>query len=217
VLKAKNISKSYSKSKVILKDITFSLDKGKAAVIIGRNGAGKSTFLSILAGFLIPDTGEVITETAKIGFVPQDDNLFLELSVQDNLSFWAKAANGTNTDLVDIFEIDKYKKQKVKNLSGGMKKSVAICCALTNNPDVLILDEPFVGLDIYYKNELIKMLVKLKEMGKSIIYTSHNIDEMLGLAGELYTLSDGELKLIGDAEHMADKPDELLKLLGRWL
>jgi len=185
------ISKSYGK-KLILDNIDFSLGQGESAVIIGRNGAGKSTFLSILAGFLTPDSGSV-SKDHLTGFVPQKDTLFEDLTVKDNLRFWQSASKSKSNNFVDMFNVLEYAKKEIKSLSGGMKKSVAICCALAHNPDILIMDEPFAGLDIYYKAELLKKLETLKNMGKTIIYTSHSTDEMLAFENLIFLIKDCKL------------------------
>ena len=193
LITATNISKAYGKQQ-ILNNINFSLNAGSSAVILGRNGVGKSTFLSILAGYLKPGGGTVISYD-KIGFVPQNDNLFETLTVKDNLAFWSAASGGTNktNNLLELFNIANYENKKVIHLSGGMKKSLAICCALIHQPNILIMDEPFTGLDIFYKQELILSLNKLLNMGKGIIYTSHNTDEIKALNSHIYLLKDGEL------------------------
>ncbi|MCL1994962.1 MAG: ABC transporter ATP-binding protein [Defluviitaleaceae bacterium] len=192
MFKASNISKSYG-NRLILDDISLSLDKGHSVVVVGSNGVGKSTLLSIFAGYLQADTGTV--ESEKIGFLPQQDNFFEELNVGDNIAFWTKAAKAKSLpkDFMQLFGVDEYINKKVKTLSGGMKKSVAICCAMVHQPDVLILDEPFVSLDMFYKKNLIQALDKLKKMDKTIIYTSHSLDEIKALNSEIYVLDKGKL------------------------
>ncbi|MCL2565410.1 MAG: ABC transporter ATP-binding protein [Defluviitaleaceae bacterium] len=206
MIKAENISKSYAKA-LVLDGIDFTAGAGKSTVIVGRNGAGKSTFLSILAGFLQPDGGSVATN-GKIAFCPQNDNLFEELTVKDNLLFWAKASGGSfdldNLNLSGLFEVDKYIHKKICHLSGGMKKCVAILCALTVDAKILVLDEPFSGLDIFYKNILLKAFKELRSQGNCIIYTSHNIDEITGLDNTIYTLSNGKLEYMDMQDNMLE-------------
>ena len=198
MLTSTNISKAYGE-RLILDNISLSLDSSQSAVIIGRNGVGKSTLLSILAGYLKADSGEINYNGQKVGYIPQQDNLFDNLTVKDNLTFWAKASKSNINVFIEIFGIESYMNKKVKNISGGMKKSVSICCGLSHDPNILIMDEPFSGLDIFYKNNLIKTLEKLKTMGKLILYTSHNIDEIIGLDSTVYTLIDTKLKNRGES------------------
>ena len=192
---ASGISKSYG-NQIVLSDISFSISPGESAVIIGRNGIGKSTLLTILAGFLRPDSGSVYCNARALAFCPQEDNLFEELTVQDNLKFWSAACGGSN-DLsrrfAHILGIEAFARKKVSKLSVGMKKCAALSCALCGDPRVLILDEPFAGLDIFHKNILIAAFAELITEGKSILYSSHSIDEIVGLGSQIYTLSNAAL------------------------
>ena len=195
MLSVKGVSKAY-KGQAVLVNVNFSISVGESAVIVGRNGAGKSTMLSIFAGFLRPDAGLVVLDGAYAAFCPQDDRLFEELSVRDNLRFWAGMTKGDDAwlkKLSAIFGVDGFMNKRVSQLSGGMKKSVAICCALSGNPALLILDEPFSGLDIFHKNALTQAFAELKAAGKAILYSSHSIDEIVGLQSKIYTLANGQL------------------------
>ena len=192
---AEGISKSYG-SQIVLSDIGFSLSAGESAVIMGRNGIGKSTLLTILAGFLRPDSGSVESSEKAIAFCPQEDNLFEELTVSDNLKFWAAACGGSNDlsrHFVNILGVEVFARKKISQLSVGMKKCAALCCALCGDPDVLILDEPFAGLDIFHKNAITMAFGQLKAEGKCILYSSHGIDEVIGLGSQIYTLANAAL------------------------
>jgi len=201
LIEAIGISKSYSK-KTVLSDINFSAKACESVVIVGRNGAGKSTLLSILAGYLKPDKGYIFTNKDKVAFCPQTDVLFEELTVADNILFWSKANSGSkdiqssSSNLYELFEVAAYSGKRVSQLSGGMKKCVAITAALTNDANILILDEPFAGLDIFYKDILLSAFHALKSRGKTIIYTSHNTDEIMGLDSNIYALSEGKLAVV---------------------
>ena len=207
MLSATNITKSYKNHK-ILDNIDLTAAVGESIVIIGRNGAGKSTFLSILAGYLSADSGTVELDGCGVAFCPQHDSLFEELSVRDNLLFWARAkgssAEPESMDYTALLGVADYMHKKVRHLSGGMKKCVAILCALSGGADVLILDEPFSGLDIVYKDILLQAFDELKTLGKCIIYTSHNIDEITGLDSRIYAISNGKLKPVQSAEKDSD-------------
>ena len=195
MLSARGVSKSYKK-RLVLSNIDFAIEAGESAVIVGRNGAGKSTMLSIFAGFLRPDAGVVTLNGAYAAFCPQDDRLFEELTVADNLKFWASMTGGSNAwmhKLSGILGVDTFTKKRINQLSGGMKKSVAICCALSGDPSILILDEPFSGLDIFHKNALMQAFGKLRTAGKSIIFSSHSLDEIVALDSKIHTLANGQL------------------------
>ena len=204
MITATGISKSYG-TKPVLDSIDFHVAAGESAVIVGRNGTGKSTLLCILSGYLRPDAGAVTTAgNGSVAFCPQHDNLFEELTVRDNLRFWARARGGplrqNAPDFTKLLGVEEYAHKRIHQLSGGMKKSVAILCALTGNAPVLILDEPFSGLDIFYKNHLLSALDNLKHMGKCIIYTSHSLDEITGLDSAIYSLANGKLTHVGTRE-----------------
>ena len=214
ILTVTNISKTYQ-DRLILDKISLSFEPGESYVIVGRNGAGKSTFLSILAGYLKQDQGS-ITTTGTLGFVPQQDVLFEDLSTKDNLTFWLKAHQKTweqITPWLDMFGVSSYLKKRIKNLSGGMKKSVAICCALIDNPDIMVMDEPFAGLDAVYKDQLLQAMAQLKNQGKTLIYTSHNIDELIGLNSQIYGLKSASLVYKGESQNLTTVAD-LLAIFG---
>lgn len=201
MIKVSAVTKSFKKEKV-LRDISFEVQKGETACIVGQNGSGKSTLLSIIAGTLKPDSGvvEFAEKRGKkdIGFVPQQDYLFEDLKVRDNIKFWAAAANlsfssGQVKEYIDLFNIHSFLGKKVTELSGGMKKRVALCSSLLHNPEILLLDEPFSGLDIIHKEEICSYLNKLSDEGKTIIYSTHNADEIYLMASNLFVIHNGNI------------------------
>lgn len=197
MIEVQGISKNYGK-KEVLKDIHIKVEDGQCIGIIGPNGSGKSTLLSIIVGILKPTRGKVTLE-GEIGYVPQDNALMEELTVKDNLEFWC-ATHGkklqevlndyTYTSALGIHEM---LGQKVKRLSGGMKKRVNIAIALINDPKYIICDEPCSALDIVYKNEVVEYLLELKKQGKTILYTSHSGDEIERLCDKVCILKDGNI------------------------
>lgn len=197
MLELRHIKKSFKK-KEVLRDISMQIEEGKCIGIIGPNGSGKSTLLSIIVGVLKQDSGQVISE-GDIGYVPQDNALMEELTVRDNLEFWC-VANGRRIEEVlneknFILKLGVHSmlKERVKNLSGGMKKRINIAIALIHNPDIIILDEPCSALDIIYKNEVVEYLLQLKAEGKTILYTSHSGDEIERLCDKVYILKEGNI------------------------
>ncbi|MCL2618011.1 MAG: ABC transporter ATP-binding protein [Defluviitaleaceae bacterium] len=196
MITASGIMKSYG-GKTVLDGVDFAADGGESVAVIGRNGAGKSTLLSILAGHIRPDAGSVDTGGRGAAFCPQDNNLFEDLTVRDNILFWTRARgsrrNAGEPDPAELLGVHAYEAEKVGRLSGGMKKSVAIVCALTNNSPILILDEPFAGLDIFCKGEMLDALAKFRSLGKCIVYTAHGEDELRALNSRVCLLSRGKL------------------------
>lgn len=210
-IEVKNINAYYGK-KEILKDISFSSEKGECIGILGYNGCGKSTLLSILAGVLIPKSGEIFYDNKialsgkkinksiflnEIGFVPQENPLIPELSVYDNLTLWYNNKEELDKDLKSglLFKlgINTYVEKKVSQLSGGMKKRVSIAIATINNPNILILDEPSAALDLACKEDIKEYLSEYLKTGKNIIITTHE-DIELDLCDKLFVLKNGKLE-----------------------
>lgn len=214
MLIAENICKKYNKSNSVLNSVSFTASPGEIVGIAGENGSGKSTLIYILTTLTKPDQGKVYLmdhdifkhpELVKrfIGFVPQENALFDSLSVSDNIKFWA-AAYGADARLV--YFPKEYRGYKVSQLSGGMKKRLSIAIALMNNPDYLIMDEPTSALDIRFKKELTSTILEMKNNGKTIIFTSHQPDELL-VCDRLYILKGGVFIYSGKPEELsASKP-----------
>ena len=216
MITATGICKSYRKN-LILNNINIEVSGSKSAVIVGKSGAGKSTLLGVLAGYLKPDAGKVNLHGKKVAFCPQTDDLFEELTVRDNLNFWKNARgadfNQETLSLAQSLEIPSYEHKRVSFLSAGMKKSVALICALSGSPRVLILDEPFTALDIFYKNALLQTLEELLKSGLCIIYTSHSADEIMGINSDIYTLSGGSLTYAGIRDDLLNINENIMKHL----
>jgi len=224
LISAKNITKRYGKNS-ILKDINLEVNKGECAVIIGSNGCGKTTLLSILAGSNKPTSGQISIDgnnalaNAKvfdrmIGYIPQENPLMEGLSVKDNLKFWYMGTGRSmEADLVNgapvIFGVNKFLNKKVEQLSGGMKKRLSICAALAKNPPILILDEPGASLDIVCKQEIKEYIKNYMAVGGTVILASHE-DYEIGLATRMYLLNDGVLKEVKVGTH-----NEVMKGLSR--
>ena len=185
----KNINKSYGK-KVVLDNISFTVKEGTCVGIVGPNGTGKSTLLSILAGTGKCDSGQFVVDgedllknkkmlRQTVGYVPQENPLIEDLTVADNLRLWCESKK---TDFMKELEEGVLKILKLKdmlyenvcNLSGGMKKRVSIGIALMNKPRILILDEPGAALDIECKNDIKCYLEKYIELGGTVIIASHD-------------------------------------------
>lgn len=181
----RNVCFSYGKRE-ILKGLDLSVQPGECVVLAGPNGSGKSTALSILAGILRPDSGEVCAD-GTVGLVPQGTALFEDMSVGDNLRFFAGLAR------CDIqkplpFHVDQLWKKKVSKLSGGMKKRVSIACALLGSPQVMLFDEPCASLDVEYRDELISLIHTLKDRGCAVVYVGHDPMEFASFYDKLIFL-----------------------------
>ena len=207
LLSAQSLQSAYGKHQV-LKDVTFSIDKGDMVAILGANGCGKTTLLTILAGLRKPKGGKLFLEgrevkfkTAKggcqrrIGYVPQESILIPELTVWDNLLLWYVDEQALRRELREGFlselGLESMLSKRVKHLSGGMHKRVSIGVALAGFPEILILDEPGAALDLPGKKEMQAYLSKFKARGGTIILATH--DELeLELCNKLFLLKDGQ-------------------------
>lgn len=210
MLEVKGLFKSY-KSHQVLEDISFTAHPGECIGVVGSNGCGKTTLLSILAGAVKADKGsiryhgreacgheKVFYEEAA--YVPQENPLIEELTVRDNLFLWHQGSRKRiEQDLewgaAAMLGIRDVMKKPVETLSGGMKKRVSIACALSNRASVLILDEPGAALDLECKAVIRNYLKEYQKQGGTVILTSHELPE-LSLCTVMYLLKDGKIRRI---------------------
>ena len=204
-IEIKNLSKSYGK-KQVLKDISFSAKSGTCVGILGANGCGKSTLLSILAGVLQQDGGQFLYDgedlfanrkkrSNLVGYVPQGTPLIEELSAWDNLLLWydrEELKKSLHSGILHLLGVDEFINLQVRKMSGGMKKRLAIGCAMAKQPPVLLLDEPTAALDLACKESIAQYLQRYKKAGGLLLLTTHDVQE-LSLCDQIYILRDGVL------------------------
>lgn len=209
-----NLSKSYDQVQA-LSAITFSVEKGELFGLIGPDGSGKTTLFRILTSLLIPDSGDAWLEGKNVvkdyreirkmvGYMPGRFSLYYDLTVEENLEFFATIFGTTireNYDLVkDIYQqIEPFKNRKAGDLSGGMKQKLALSCALIHKPEILILDEPTTGVDAVSRMEFWEMLQKLKMSGITIIVSTPYMDEA-GLCDRVALIQKGKIMSIDTPE-----------------
>lgn len=213
-LSADRICKSYGPS-AVLQEVTFSLGKGDALGLFGPNGSGKSTLLNILAladrpseGMLeINGTNALNTASKlrrKIGYVPQEIALFEELTVKDNLMCWTRlpgrAAKNKAFEIAQALSLTSLLSKKVFMLSGGMKRRVNLAVALISDPELLVLDEPFAGVDAEHVEGMLVLLMHLKKNGITLILSCHTPEQVIPLLSKILVLSAGKKKFFGDPE-----------------
>lgn len=209
MIRLQGIRKSYGRNEV-LKGLDLEVMRGGAVGLVGKNGSGKSTLLSIMAGALTADAGAIeyggrnMEQRADLAhmaaFVPQENPLIEELSVKDNLRLWYAGAPmslraGLKEGLPYEMGLHEILKEKVRNLSGGMKKRLSIACALANNAPILLLDEPGASLDLVMKQDILSYLRSYLNRGGTIVISSHDRDE-LGICDQLYHVSGGKLETL---------------------
>lgn len=206
VIEVSDIKKAYGR-KSVLTSVSFQAYQGECIGILGANGCGKSTLLAILAGCLKADRGIIryLGKAAEkkrdflsaVGYVPQENPLFLSLSVSDNLRYFyadspVPLAKELSEGIPHLFGLDTCLHIKVRRLSGGMKRRLAIACALACHPPVLILDEPGASLDFVCKEDIRQYLSLYRKHGGTVLLTSHEQSE-ISLCSRLFLLENGSL------------------------
>jgi len=204
-----NISKKFGTS-TVLDNVSFEVNKGDIFGLLGPNGAGKSTLINIIIGLLKADHGSITIDNMtmesnptdikkKLGVVPQDLALIEELNAIDNLLFFGSFYGMSSSELktrveesIKVIGLEDSAKKKVKTYSGGMKRRLNIAVALLHQPDIVIMDEPTVGVDPQSRNYIFDFIRKLnKEKKMTFIYTSHYMEEIELLCNRLFIMDDG--------------------------
>ena len=226
ILAAKNISKSFDK-RVILRKIDIHLNKGEMLGLLGSNGAGKSTFMNIVLGLLVPDFGDIflsnskltnlaIHERSKLGiaYLPQQTSIFRGLTVYENLlsiSQIVKKGVDAQKEIVEKlmaeFSITHLKDVKATSLSGGEVRRVEIARCLITNPSVLLLDEPFAGVDLLSIQDIKGLLLKLQSRGCAVLVTDHNASQLLSVVDRAYVIANGSIVADGAPRKIANSAE----------
>lgn len=218
MLSVEHISKSY-KSVSVLKEISLEVNRGELFGLIGPDGAGKTTLFRILTTLLLADKGKATVDgldvvkdykeiRRRIGYMPGKFSLYQDMTVEENLHFFATVFNTTieeNYDLIkDIYsQIEPFRKRRAGKLSGGMKQKLALSCALIHKPTVLFLDEPTTGVDPVSRKEFWEMLKKLKKQGITILVSTPYMDEA-SLCDRIALIQQGEILTIETPEQIAN-------------
>jgi ABC-2 type transport system ATP-binding protein len=223
MLQIRNLTKSYGD---VLALDRFSLDllKGEVLGLLGPNGAGKTTLISILSGTLGDFTGTVNFQGRnlfadrelknRMGIVPQDMAFYDELSAMDNLLFWGGLYDVPRADLkkraselLEIVELSARAKEPVKNFSGGMKRRLNTAIGLLHKPDLLLLDEPTVGIDVQAKVSLLDLIRNVGAAGTAVIFTTHQLAEVETTCSRIAIMDRGRILAQGTL-------DELVRIVG---
>ncbi len=220
---AKNLTKRYGRT-TALNNVSFNIETGEAVALWGANGAGKTTTLRCLLGVhgfegFLTVSGVDVQKNSKgaravVGYVPQEA-AFYDMSVLETLHFYARLKKATTQRVYDVLEqvaLTEHSSKRVTMLSGGMKQRLALAVALLADPPILILDEPTANLDVKAQRDFIHTIQALNQDGKTIVFSSHRLDEVIALGSRVLVLEEGSLKL-------ECHPHELAEKLGlhRWL
>jgi len=219
----KNLSKVYKNGFKALKTINLNIKKGEIFAMLGPNGAGKTTLISIICGIVKPSSGKVTVDgfdiiedyretRSRIGLVPQELTLEQFETVFNNVSY-SRGLYGKEPDPKHIEKILKQlslwdkKDQRLRQLSGGMKRRVLIAKALSHEPSILFLDEPTAGVDVELRQDMWKIVEELRKTGVTIILTTHYIEEAEAIADRVGVINQGEIIVVEETK-------ELLKKMG---
>ena len=227
LLKAQGLCKTYGERKVV-DNVCLEIGAGEIVGLLGPNGAGKTTSFYMVAGLVRPDTGSVmftgkdvsglpmhIRARLGMGYLPQEESIFRKLTVEENLmailetraDLSRKERKDKMMELLERFHITKLQKSHAIQLSGGEKRRLTIARALASNPKLLMLDEPFAGVDPSAVQDIQNIVASLRETdGLSILITDHNVRETLGIVDRAYILFEGKVIKEGNAEEIANDP-----------
>ena len=218
-IETKKLTKKF-KDKIAVNEIDLNIKQGELFALLGVNGAGKTTTIKMLSGLILPTSGEIIIENMNmkkdifeikeiLNVSPQETAIAPNLTVKENLEFMAgvyqiKDKEKKIDELIKQFKLDEVLNKKAKTLSGGWQRKVSIAISLINDPKILFLDEPTLGLDVIARKELWKVINSLK--GKiTIILTTHYMEEAESLSDRIGIMANGKLIEIGTSQELIKK------------
>ncbi|MEK8126677.1 ABC transporter ATP-binding protein [Paenibacillus filicis] len=222
ILEVNKLSKAFQKRQV-LKGIGFEVKRGEILCFLGPNGAGKSTTIHILTGALPSSEGEVLYKGVPIskqlrsykrelGVVPQDLALYEELSAERNVLFFAglygirgSALAHAVEEAIQLAGLADRRHDKVKTFSGGMKRRLNIACAIAHRPELVIMDEPTVGIDPQSRNHILECIRKLRDNGVTILYSTHYMEEVEAIASRIIIMDHGHIIAEGTKETLKEE------------
>ena len=218
-IETKSLIKKY-KDKIAVNGIDLEIKEGELFALLGVNGAGKTTTIKMLSGLILPTGGSITIDGMDIkkdvfkikeilNVSPQETAIAPNLTVKENLDFMAgvyqiKDKNKKIKELVEQFKLDEVLNRKAKNLSGGWQRKVSIAISLINDPKILFLDEPTLGLDVIARKELWKIIEEMKGK-KTIILTTHYMEEAESLSDRIGIMANGNLIDIGTSQELIKK------------
>ena len=216
MLEVKNLVKKFDKN-VAVNNISFNVTEGRIFGLLGRNGAGKSTIFRTILNIFKPDSGEILYNgkkishkiTDKIGYLPEEGSLIPSYTVLEQFIYYGILKSMPEDEVkkqaiywLERFNILDYANRKIKELSKGNRQKIQFIIAVLHNPDLLILDEPFSGLDPVSVEEFKKMVLEQKEKGKVIIFSSHRMEHVEQLCDDILLLDKGNEILKGNLQEI---------------
>jgi lipopolysaccharide export system ATP-binding protein len=230
-LAAKHLIKTYNKRNVV-NGVSLHVNTGEVVGLLGPNGAGKTTSFYMMVGLIQADEGQILLDSMDIthhpmhlraqlgvGYLPQEPSVFRKLTVADNLRAVLQIRSDLTQgqmeliieELLEEFHIPHIRNQLALSLSGGERRRVEIARALASNPQFILLDEPFAGVDPISVEDIQTIIVHLKDRGIGILITEHNVQETLGICSRAYILNEGRVIAEGDTDSIV-KNEEVRKV-----
>jgi lipopolysaccharide export system ATP-binding protein len=227
-LEAKNLIKYYGKKRVV-QGVSLNVRQGEIVGLLGPNGAGKTTTFYMVVGFIRPSDGEVFLDGRPlsglpmykrarlgIGYLPQEASVFRKMSVEDNLKTVLEMTSLSKMEqkeklesLIEEFSLEKVRKSRGDTLSGGERRRTEIARALATDPNFILLDEPFAGIDPIAVEDIQEIVSQLKRRNIGILITDHNVQETLSITDRAYLMFEGNILKAGTSEELA--ADELVR------
>jgi len=225
LLRAEDLMKQYRHRRVV-DGVSIHVEAGEVVGLLGPNGAGKTTTFNMVVGLVKPDEGEVIFEEQKVtrkpmhqrarlgmGYLTQEPSVFRKLTVEQNITAILETCKMNRAErrmrlkyLLDELDLARLARSMAYTLSGGEKRRLEITRALVTSPRLLMLDEPFAGIDPIAVYEVQKIVRRLKDRGLGILITDHNVREMLKLVDRAYLIHQGKVVYEGTAEQLVNDP-----------
>lgn len=233
ILRSENLKKIYKK-RIVVNDVSISVEQGEVVGLLGPNGAGKTTTFYMIVGMIKPNGGRVFIDNTEIthepmykrakrgiGYLPQEASIFRRLSVEDNIMAILQMIELTPQErkerleqLLEELGIKHVRKTLGFQLSGGERRRTEIARALATNPKFILLDEPFAGIDPIAVEDLMNIVANLKHKGIGILITDHNVHETLSIVDRAYILINGKIFKEGTAHDLAEDSDVRKLYLG---
>lgn len=234
ILRAEHLIKKY-KTRTVVNDVSVQVEQGEIVGLLGPNGAGKTTSFYMIVGLIKPNEGHIYLDNEEItalpmylrarkglGYLAQEASVFRKLTVEENIlsvlemrDFTAQQRKEKVDQLIEEFSLQKVRKNMGMSLSGGERRRTEIARALAVDPNFVLLDEPFAGVDPIAVEEIQAIVSRLKRKNIGILITDHNVDETLSITDRAYLMVDGKLFKSGTAEELAGDPQVRKVYLGQ--
>ncbi|MDR1305072.1 MAG: LPS export ABC transporter ATP-binding protein [Verrucomicrobiales bacterium] len=229
IIRAVELLKAYRTKGVtrnVVNGVSLYVNPGEVVGLLGKNGAGKTTTFNMIVGLVRPTSGDIYLNGENIahmpmyrrarrgiGYLPQDESIFRKLSVEDNLMAILETLHMTGEGrqqkleaLLDEFGLTQIRKSKAYMLSGGEKRRLSIARCLSTDPVILLLDEPFSGVDPLAVNNIQDLIISIRNKGVAVLITDHNVRETLTVVDRAYLICDGKVESEGTSEFLINDP-----------